>query len=94
MPAVYSDTMQRTQVYLGSEELELLDRAAIRTGASRSELIRRAIRDRYGDRDWASRRAALQQSAGAWAEREQTGAATVDATRRDLNDRLARLGWS
>jgi Arc/MetJ-type ribon-helix-helix transcriptional regulator len=61
---------------------------------SRSELIRRAIRDRYGERDWEIRRVGLRQSAGAWADREQTGAATVDASRGDLNDRLARLGWS
>jgi metal-responsive CopG/Arc/MetJ family transcriptional regulator len=41
---MYRDTMRRTQVYLGAEDLELLDREAARTGASRSELIRRAIR--------------------------------------------------
>lgn len=85
--------MQRAQVYLGDEELELLDRASERTGASRSELIRRAIRERYGERDWASRRAALQASAGAWKDRRVSGEQYVEARRGDLNERLERLGW-
>jgi Arc/MetJ-type ribon-helix-helix transcriptional regulator len=66
---------------------------AARTGASRSELIRRAIRDRYGERDWATRRAALTASAGAWKDRGLTGTEYVDALRGDLNTRLERLGW-
>lgn len=44
---MYGDVM-RTQVTLGKEELELLDRAAKASGASRSELIRRAIHRAYG----------------------------------------------
>lgn len=91
---VYSDVVQRTQVYISDEELALLDRAAERTGASRSELIRRAIRERYGTRDWATRRAALQASAGSWAGQPLTGEDYVDALRGDLRDRLDRLGWS
>ncbi len=86
--------MQRTQVYLSDEELDLLDRAAERTGASRSELIRRAIRERYGTRDWETRRAALLASAGSWTGQMLTGADYVDAVRGDLSDRLDRLGWS
>jgi hypothetical protein len=38
----------RTQIHLGDEELDLLDRAARETGASRAELIRRAIKRVYG----------------------------------------------
>jgi hypothetical protein len=38
----------RTQIYLTDEELQLLDREARETGASRSELIRRAVREKYG----------------------------------------------
>lgn len=52
---VYSDTMWcttprmgRTQVYLTAGELELLDREAQQTGASRSALIRRAVTATYG----------------------------------------------
>lgn len=40
--------MTRTQIHLGPEEIEALDRESAATGASRSELIRRAIRERYG----------------------------------------------
>jgi Arc/MetJ-type ribon-helix-helix transcriptional regulator len=91
--AVYSDTMQRTQVYLSEEDLELLDRAEARTGASRSELIRRAIRDRYGERGWPARREALRTSAGAWADRGASGAEYVEQRRGDLEQRLQRIGW-
>lgn len=40
--------MTRTQIHLGDEEIQLLERQVLATGASRSELIRRAIRERYG----------------------------------------------
>lgn len=93
-PTMYSDTVQRTQVYLSLDDVELLDRASARTGASRSELIRRAIQDRYGDRGWSERRSALSASAGVWRDRTVTGKQYVDSIRGDLNDRLAQLGWS
>lgn len=82
----------RTQITLNDEELELLDRAAKATGASRSELIRRAIRTAYGSRSKADRTAALKRSAGSWRGRDFTGADYVDAIRDNLNDRLSRLG--
>ena len=40
--------MTRTQIHLAADELEILDRESTVTGASRSELIRRAIRLTYG----------------------------------------------
>jgi len=40
--------MVRTQIHLADEDIELLDRKARETGASRSELIRRALREAYG----------------------------------------------
>jgi Arc/MetJ-type ribon-helix-helix transcriptional regulator len=82
----------RTQITLSDEEIELLDRAAESSGASRSELIRRAIRSTYGRRTKEQRTAALKRSAGSWAGRRFTGADYVDAVRGDLNDRLNRLG--
>ncbi|MGH2748378.1 MAG: CopG family transcriptional regulator [Actinomycetota bacterium] len=84
--------MHRTQIYLTAEEVELLDRAARSTGATRSELIRRAIRRQYGESDPNARKAALLASAGAWRDRPFTGAQYADAIRGDLNERLARLG--
>ena len=82
----------RTQITLTDEELELLDRAAKATGASRSELIRRAIHTAYGSRSKEERTAALNRSAGSWRGRDFTGADYVDALRRDITDRLSRLG--
>lgn len=84
--------MGRTQIYLSESELELLDRAARATGASRSELIRRAVRSTFGDKTTAERRQALDASAGSWSGRTLTGAEYVDTLRGDLNERLRRLG--
>lgn len=89
---VYGGVVGRTQVYLGAEELELLDRAARAAGASRSELIRRAIREAFGAGGKSDRGRALAASAGSWRGRGFTGAEYVDAMRGDLNDRLRRLG--
>ena len=90
---VYKDVMGRTQVYLGSEELDLLDRVSKETGASRSELIRRAVHAAFGETAKEERLHALRGSAGAWRGRQTTGREYVDELRRgDLNKRLAELG--
>ena len=90
---MYTDAMERTQIYLGSDEVKLLNRAAAQTGASKSELIRQAIREKFGELSVADRLAALRRSAGAWKDRDFTGAEYVDTIRGDLNDRLRRLGF-
>jgi hypothetical protein len=82
----------RTQVYLGDEELKLLDRAARAVGATRSELIRRAVREAFGVADKAERERAFTASAGSWRGRSFTGAEYVDAVRGNLDDRLRRHG--
>ena len=84
--------MGRTQVYLGDDELELLDRVSLATGASRSELIRRAVRNTFGEKTKAERVSALRASAGSWRNRRVTGTDYVDTLRGDLNERLGRLG--
>lgn len=89
---VYCDAMGRTQVYLGAEELELLERVGRATGASRSELIRRAVRSTFGEKTKAEKLRALDASSGSWRSRTFTGAQYVDAIRGDLNQRLRRLG--
>ena len=89
---MYGDGMGRTQVYLGQEELGLLDRAAAHTGASRSELIRRAIRTTFGEQSQEARLEALRRSAGSWKRRRFDGSEYVDAVRGDLNERLRRVG--
>lgn len=83
----------RTQIYLGDDEIALLQRAERETGASRSELIRRAIRGTFGDTQAADERvAALQRTAGAWKSSFPTGSRFVETVRGDLNDRLRALG--
>jgi metal-responsive CopG/Arc/MetJ family transcriptional regulator len=91
---VYSGAVSnRTQVYLGEDELHLLERASHDTGASRSELIRRAVRTTFGDQGKDEKLRALQASAGSWRGRRAGGAEYIDAMRGgDLNDRLAQLG--
>lgn len=84
--------MGRTQIYLSDADLALLDGAAEATGASRSELIRRAVRRAYGESTKAERLRALDASAGSWTSRRLAGADYVDAVRGDLNERLRRLG--
>jgi metal-responsive CopG/Arc/MetJ family transcriptional regulator len=90
---VYKGVVGRTQVYLGSDELELLDRVSRETGASRSELIRRAVHTAFGETAKDERLQALRRSAGAWRDRQATSREYVDELRHgDLNKRLAELG--
>jgi Ribbon-helix-helix protein, copG family len=79
----------RTQIYLSLEEKAALDAASKQTGASRAELIRRAVRLLYGKPTAADRSTALQTSAGAWAERNYTGADYVEAARGEANTKVA-----
>lgn len=89
---MYNGVMGRTQVYLDDSDLELLERATRATGASRSELIRRAIRRSYGELSTAEKLAALEASAGSWKDRDFTGAEYVAAIRSDSAARRRRLG--
>ena len=87
--------MTRTQIYLGERERELLERVSKATGASYSELIRRAIRGTFGrPKTKEEKLAALRAAAGSWADRGFTGAEYVDAIRGggDMNERLRQLG--
>lgn len=87
--------MGRTQIYLTDTELELLDQAERATGASRSELIRRAVRATYGppQRSSEERLANLMAAAGIWKDRSFTGEEYVRAIRSgDMNANLRRLG--
>lgn len=89
---MYSDVVNRTQIYLDDHEMALLNEASARTGASRSELIRRAVRTQYGVETPEGRLAALQASAGTWSDRSGTGADYVEELRSDLGQRLEQVG--
>lgn len=89
---MYSGVMRRTQIYLDDEESALLAQAAEHTGASRSELIRRAVRSQYGGEGPERRLAALIESAGSWNGRTGTGADYVAELRTNLADRLEQVG--
>jgi hypothetical protein len=91
---MYNDVVERTQIYLSAEEAELLRQEAARTGASKAELIRRAIRAHYGRSEPEGRREALARSAGSWKGRRFTGAEYTQALRGDLEQRLTDLGLS
>lgn len=84
--------VHRTQIYLDDEEAELLTRMAARTGASRSELIRRAVRAQYQGPSPEGRLTALRASAGMWSDRLATGAEYVEDLRTGVDDRLAQAG--
>ncbi len=68
--------MVRTQISLTEDTLELLDREAARTGASRSELIRRAVRQQFTgvpEALYAARKKrALDAAFGVWKDRKFT----------------------
>lgn len=89
---MYSDVVQRTQIYLDEIEAELLAQASARTGASRSELIRRAVRTQYGAETPQGRLAALRASTGIWSDRSTSGSDYVDTMRGDLHERLEQSG--
>jgi Arc/MetJ-type ribon-helix-helix transcriptional regulator len=86
--------MTRTQIYLDEQERRLLEQESEKTGASQSELIRRAIRSTYHlELTREEKLQALQRSAGIWKDRQFTGAEYVDAIRGgDMNEGLRRLG--
>ncbi|MFL5954901.1 MAG: CopG family transcriptional regulator [Gaiellaceae bacterium] len=65
--------MIRTQIHLDRELVDLVDREAARSGASRAEVIRRTLRDRFAkpaDEPYAIRLdRALESAFGAWKDR-------------------------
>ncbi|MGI9018297.1 MAG: CopG family transcriptional regulator [Euzebya sp.] len=83
--------MVRTQIHLDAEDIAVLDHASERSRASRSELIRRAIRAQYGVNDITTRRETLWRTAGSWSDEGEDGAQYVERIRGDLNRRLEEL---
>ncbi|MCP9485342.1 MAG: ribbon-helix-helix domain-containing protein [Gaiellaceae bacterium MAG52_C11] len=85
--------MVRTQISLSQEDIDLLDQLERATGASRAELIRRAVREHYGiTSSLAERKQRARRAFGAWKDRRFTGDEYVRAIRSgDMNENLRRL---
>lgn len=86
---VYTYIMERTQIYLSRRESSVLERLAKQTGRTRSQLIREAISAQYlAGSDASALGAALEATAGIWADRTETGEAYVERVR---SGRISRL---
>jgi hypothetical protein len=73
----------RTQIYVEEAESAVLDEQASRTGLTRSQLIREAIRARFLGTSTPHRLAdVLRATAGTWHGRRPTGAQVVARLRR------------
>lgn len=79
----------RTQITLTDAQYENLRAEARRTGASLSELVRRAVGSAYGQVHSSDTENALAASFGAWGERDFDGAHYVERLRRGMGRRLA-----
>jgi predicted DNA-binding protein len=87
MAAMYTYTVDRTQIYLTPEESAALERASIEAGKTKSQLIREAIDEKYGSRRSLEEfMAVLDASFGAWKEEpgEDRSAYLQDLRRADL----------
>ncbi len=75
---MYTYTVDRTQIYLTPEESAALERESMKTGKTKSQLIREAIDEKYGSRaSLEAFMAALNGAFGLWANPE--GDAAVKA---------------
>lgn len=79
----------RTQITLTDEQYERLRQESLKSGVGLAELVRRALDHTYGCQSQEKFLAALEASFGCWTDREEDGAAYVEAKRRGMARRLA-----
>jgi len=80
----------RTQITLSDAQYARLKQESARTGVGLAELVRRALVAAYsGSASPQATKAALEESFGAWGDRELDGAGYVEALRRGMAKRLA-----
>ena len=82
--------MQRTQLYLDEDLLGMLRIRSRQSGTSVSELVRRAVREKYAGRH-RSREQAMQAFAGIWKDRAGLGNTEKYLRRLREGTRLKRL---
>ena len=86
----------RTQITLRDDQYTRLRLEAMKTGASLSELIRKAVDEKYAGPTIEERKRALDASFGAWADRTDIPETGEEYVRRlrgpGLGERLRRLG--
>ncbi len=80
--------MHRTQITLTDAQYARLREESARSGRSLAELVRRALDERYGDISKEDRLRLLDRAFGAWADREEGGAAFVERVRSGSARRL------
>jgi len=82
--------MKRTQLYLNEDIWKALHVQSRQQGTSISELVRQAIRDKYGSSP-ASRRQAMQALVGLWKDRKDLPDSTAYVRRLRKGNRLKRI---
>jgi hypothetical protein len=82
--------MKRTQLYLNEDIWKTLHVRSRQQGTSISELVRQAVRDKYGNSP-ASRRQAMQALVGMWKDRKDLADSTVMVRRLRKGKRLRRI---
>ena len=82
--------MRRTQLYLHEDTWEALHIQSRQRGASISELVRQAVREKYG-RSPARRREAMQALVGLWRDRKDLRDSQAYVRRLRKGKRLKRI---
>jgi hypothetical protein len=82
--------MKRTQLYLNEDIWKTLHVRSRQQGTSISELVRQAVRDKYGSSP-ASRRQAMQALVGIWKDRKDLPDSTALVRRLRKGKRLRRI---
>ena len=82
--------MKRTQLYLNEEMWKALHIRSRQRGTSISELVREAVRDKYGTSP-TRRREAMQALVGMWKDREDLPDSTTYVRRLRKGKRLRRI---
>ena len=82
--------MKRTQLYLNEDIWKALHVRSRQQGTSISEVVRQAVRDKYGSSP-ASRRQAMQALVGLWKDRKDLPDSTAYVRRLRKGNRLKRI---